>query len=275
MNLIALATLNVYITLEFRALQILCSYKSRVLGFKSYDLYIEKIDKLYKPYMVYKCSFSQFDHFLTNLECFDDVQTIDLELPVMSEIVSSYCVVHVQNNTLIECASFERAIAVCDSMGLGYYVICKYWLDGQYVYDNQVYRTSQEVYMSLENMYKALHMFTMDDLDWYTLTNLISDITEGYLSYSHKPDKLYKVKVYIKAVSFYSTDKPVIIVKPSFSMMVLNYLTRFEILCIKALMFYAQMFNWFYDYQIMNFNSIIYDYDKTELRLTPIFALTD
>lgn len=70
---------------------------------------------------------------------------------------------------------------------------------------------------------------------------------------------------------------PVCIIKtvnPSLSMLVVQCLARFDILCTKALMFHAQMCNWFPDYQIINFNSEIYDYDKTELRLNPTFALT-
>lgn len=240
MNLLALITLNAYINLELQALQVLCSYKSRVLGFKSYDLYIKKIDKLYKPYMVYNCSLSQFDHFLNNLECFDTVQCIDLELPCVRVFVLAYCVIHNETPYFQEFAHKQQAIQHCDSKGLGYKVLCKYascdcnntW------FDDIVHHASVTVYMTLDNMLNVVSSLPIrHSTDWSDATmldNLISDIQEGYLSTNHTENKLYKVTVQTKFAYWYSIDKPNTM-PPSLSMLVAKLIIKLELTCISLL----------------------------------------
>lgn len=127
MNLIALATLNAYIALELQALQVLVAYQVYIKGYATYKpLY----KKLCIAVMVYHVSF--FRLYLTDLECFDTVQCIDLELPLASVFVQSYCVVHSKFNTYFEYASANLAIKVCKRLGIGYSVICKYCDPSQY-----------------------------------------------------------------------------------------------------------------------------------------------
>jgi hypothetical protein len=52
-------------------------------------------------------------------------------------------------------------------------------------------------------------------------------------------------------------------------------LTQFEIDCIKMLMFWAQQFNWFSYSEIINMNSMIWEYDKSELRYDRILPIDD
>lgn len=85
MNLIALATLNAYIALELQALQVLTAYQIRVRGYNTYTALAHKINR-----SLVGCTVIYFRLFLTDLECFADVQQIDLELPIMSEIISAY-----------------------------------------------------------------------------------------------------------------------------------------------------------------------------------------
>ncbi len=179
MNLISYHTLTAYIKLEFFALQALCMYKIRVQGYSTYTTLAHKINRaLVASGITYYCSNSYFRLFVENLECFTDVQQIDLELPIMNETISAYCVVHVQNNTLLEYASFERAKSVCDAMGLSYCVICKYWIDGQFVYDDRVYTFKASLSMLVVNVLVKIEL---------TCISLLSGREYGSINHSSNP----------------------------------------------------------------------------------------
>lgn len=238
MNVLALYTLNAYIYLELQALQVLTAYQIQVKGFNSYCPLAHKINRA-----LYGCKVAYFRLYLTDLECFETVQSIDLELPQANPFVLAYCVIHNETPYFQEFAHKKQAIQHCDSKGLGYEVLCKYascdcnntW------FDDIVYHASITVYMTLDNMIQVVNTISIKhSTDWNDATmlgNLISDIQQGYLSTNHKPDKLYKVTVQTKIAYWYSTDKPVS-VSPSLSMLVLQYLARFEIVCIEMLLFW-------------------------------------
>lgn len=208
MNLLALETLTAYINLEIQALQVLVAYQIQVKGYNTYFPLAHKINRA-----LIGCTVVYFRLYLTDLECFADVQTIDLELPCARVFVLAYCVVHNETNYFQEFAHKQQAIQHCDSKGLGYKVLCKYascdcnntW------FDDIVYHASVTVYMTLGNMLNVVSSLPIRySTDWHDATmldNLISDIQEGYLSINHKPDKLYKVTVQTKLAYWYSTDK--------------------------------------------------------------------
>ena len=238
MNLIALETLTAYITLEIQALQFMTNYKIYIQGFNSYVSLAHKINRALSG-----CKISYFFFLLQDLECFDTVQSIDLELPQANPFVLAYCVIHNETPYFQEFAHKKQAIQHCDSKGLGYKVLCKYascdcnntW------FDDIVYHASITVYMTLDNMIQVVNTISIKhSTDWNDATmlgNLISDIQQGYLSTNHKPDKLYKVIVQTKFAYWYSTDKPAI-VSPFLSMLVLSVLARLEITCISMLVFW-------------------------------------
>ena len=110
MNLIALATLNAYIYLELQALQVLTAYQIRVKGFNSYVSLAHKINRA-----LLGCTINYFHLYLTDLECFDTVQQITLELPIISKTFA--CVITIPYSPYpLSCDSMRYEVAITNKI---------------------------------------------------------------------------------------------------------------------------------------------------------------
>lgn len=110
MNLITLATLNAYITLEIQALQVLVAYQIQVKGYNTYTALAHKINRA-----LIGCTVTHFRLYLTDLECFADVQQIDLELPYISNTFA--CVVTIPYSPYpLSCDSMRHEVAITNKI---------------------------------------------------------------------------------------------------------------------------------------------------------------
>ena len=110
MNLIALATLNAYITLEIQALQVLTAYQIQVKGYNTYVSLAHKINRALSG-----CTVNYFRLYLTDLECFTEVQQINLELPVIKNTFA--CVVSIPYSSYpLSCDSMRYKVAITNKI---------------------------------------------------------------------------------------------------------------------------------------------------------------
>lgn len=110
MNLIVLETLTAYITLEIQALQVLVAYQIQVKGYNTYTALAHKINRA-----LLNCKVVYFRLFLTDLECFADVQSINLELPIISKTFA--CVVTIPYSPYpLSCDSMRHEVAITNKI---------------------------------------------------------------------------------------------------------------------------------------------------------------